>query len=181
MDGEPRLADSHRLLTLKEKFHDKQYRDGYVASHTRTVLAQQMRNFRGRLSQVDFAEQLGKQKTVIARLENPAYGGWSLRTMLEIARKLNVAVFVRFVDFPTFLNYSGNLSDEALRPAPYKEETIATLVEEEKQHARDMELRELFEAPETNQAGQRRDETTRTETTEGGKLQDGVVLTFDAA
>jgi hypothetical protein len=129
MDGEPRLADSHRLSSLKGKFHDEQYRDGYVAAHTRRVLAEQMRNFRGKLSQAEFAEQLEKQKTVIARLENPAYGGWSLRTMLEIARKLNVAVFVRFVDFPTFLKYTGDLSDTALHPMPYEEQAVDAAID----------------------------------------------------
>ena len=41
-----------------------------------------MRNFRGQLPQADFAAKIGKQKTVVGRLEKPAYGGWSLRTML---------------------------------------------------------------------------------------------------
>src|SRR5271169_4970406 len=113
------LAASHRLHSLTEKFRDKQYREGYVAAHTRGVLARQMRNFRGNLSQAEFAEKLGKQKTVVGRLENPAYGGWSLRTMLEIARKEAVAVLVRFVDFPTFLKYSGDISDRALHPKSY--------------------------------------------------------------
>jgi|SRR6516162_892031 hypothetical protein len=122
MDGELHLANSRRLSSLTEKFHNKQYRDGYVAAHTRRVLAEQMRNFRGSLSQADFAEKLGKQKTVIGRLENPAYGGWSVRTMFEIARKLNVAVFARFVDFPTFLKYTNDLSDGALNPTPYEPE-----------------------------------------------------------
>lgn len=105
MNGERDLAASpRRLQSLAEKFHDKQYRDAYVGAHNRGVLAQQMHNFRGALSQADYAAKIGKQKTVIGRLENPAYGGWSLRTMLEIARKENVAVLVRFVDLPTFLN-----------------------------------------------------------------------------
>jgi hypothetical protein len=121
MDDGPDLADSHRLLTLAAKFRDKRYRDGYVAAHTRSVLARQMRNFRGDLSQAEFAEKIGKQKTMVARLENPAYGGWSVRTMLEIARNLNVAVIARFVDFPTFLNFTDDMSDDALRPQEYNE------------------------------------------------------------
>lgn len=127
MDGGHDPAPSRRLLSLAEKFRDKQYRDGYVASHTRGVLAQQMRNFRGDLPQAEYAEKIGKQKTVIGRLENPGYAGWSLRTMLEVARKEDVAVIIRFVDFPTFLKYSGDLSDEALHPVPYDAEVIDDL------------------------------------------------------
>jgi hypothetical protein len=114
-----KAAASRRLASLAEKFHDKQYRDSYVASHNRGVLAQQMRNFRGDQSQADYAEKLGRQKTVVGRLENPSYAGWSLRTMLEVARKENVAVLVRFVDFPTFMEFTGDLSENALRPAMY--------------------------------------------------------------
>jgi hypothetical protein len=119
MDGGLDPADSRRLARLAEKFHDKQYRDSYVASHTRGVLAQQMRNFRGDLSQAEYADKIGKQKTVIGRLQNPGYAGWSLRTMLEIAGKENVAVLVRFVDFPTFLGFTDDLSDESLHPRAY--------------------------------------------------------------
>ena len=51
MNGEPFLADSRRLRSLRDKFLDKQYRDGYVAAQGRRVLAEQMRNFRGDRSQ----------------------------------------------------------------------------------------------------------------------------------
>ena len=124
MDGERGLVASHRFPRLAEKFHDKRYRDGYVAAHTRGVLARQMRNFRGQMSQSDFATKIGKQKTVVGRLENPAYGGWSLRTMLEFARKQDVAVLVRFVDFPTFLGFTDDMSDESLHPQAYDQDEI---------------------------------------------------------
>jgi hypothetical protein len=128
MDGERGLVASPRILSLVEKFHDKRYRDGYVAAHTRGVLARQMRNFRGERSQADFAAKIGKQKTVVARLENPAYGAWSLRTMLELAREENVAVLVRFVDFPTFLGFTNDMSDESLHPRAYDEREVNQLI-----------------------------------------------------
>jgi hypothetical protein len=153
MDGGRDLAASRRLASLTEKFHDKQYRDSYVASHNRGVLAQQMRNFRGDLSQADYAEKTGKQKTVIGRLESPAYAGWSLRTMLDIARKEDVAVIVRFVDFPTFLKYSGDLSDEALRPAPYDTATIEGLAQQAEAYTNSRALMALFSEAPSQQKG----------------------------
>jgi hypothetical protein len=140
MDGERGHADSRRLSDLTEKFNDKRYRDGYVAAHTRSVLARQMRNFRNDHSQADFGSEIGKRQTVVSRLESAAYGGWSLRTMLEIARKLNVAVFCRFVDFPTFLKLSDDLSGRALRPAPYEEAEINAFLARELE--REMEAAE---------------------------------------
>jgi hypothetical protein len=112
-------VDSHRLMRLAQKMHHKGYRDGYVVAHTRQVLAKQMREFRGTMPQTEFAELLDKRQTVVSRLENPNYSGWTLGTLLEIASKLDVAVFVRFVDFPTFLKYTGVQTENAMRPAAY--------------------------------------------------------------
>jgi hypothetical protein len=114
-----------------DKFRNKRYRDGYVAAHTREVLAKQMREFRGDQSQSAFAQEMGKRQTVISRLENPSYIGWTLSTMFEIARKRNVAVFVRFVDFPTFLKLSEDMSDSALHPKSYDEDHMENRVKEE--------------------------------------------------
>ena len=122
--NEPSLVYSHRLVRLAEKMHDKGYRDGYVAAHNRQVLAKQMREFRGEKSQTDFAQKIDKRQTIVSRLENPNYSGWTLGTLFEIASKLDVAVFVRFVDFPTFLKYTGNQSESALHPAQYDQQQV---------------------------------------------------------
>ncbi len=39
--------------------------------------------------------------------------------MFDIARKRNVAVVARFVDFPTFFRVTSDLSDNAIAPRPY--------------------------------------------------------------
>ena len=124
MSQELNHAGSHRLTRLAEKMHDKEYRDGYVAAHTRQVLAKQVREFRGDKSQTEFADLIEKKQTVVSRLENPGYSGWTLKTLFEIAAKLNVAVFVRFVDFPTFLKYSGEQSEPAFHPASYDKDSV---------------------------------------------------------
>lgn len=120
-------ATSRRLRRLAEQMRDKRYRDAYVASHTRQMLARQMRKFRGGMSQAEFAGTIGKRQTIISRLENPDYSGWTLRTLFEVAKAINVAVFVRFVDFPTFLHYSDDLSASALHPASYSGDALDEL------------------------------------------------------
>ena len=124
-------VDSHRLVRLAEKMHDKRYRDGYVATHTRQVLAKQMREFRGHRPQTEFADLIDKRQTMVSRLENPNYSGWTLGTLFEIASKLNVAVFVRFVDFPTFLKYSGIQTATAFHPAAYDAQQVDDFAEAE--------------------------------------------------
>ena len=145
---------SHRFNRLADQMRDKRYRDSYVASHARRTLAQQMRKLRGDDSQASFAEKVSKRQTIISRLENPSYSGWSLRTMLEVAQALDIAVFIRFVDFPTFLKYSGDLSDNALRPAPYGEEAIGEMAKGEERRARESALKALFSEPPKQAGGQ---------------------------
>jgi hypothetical protein len=131
MNDEHIPANSLRLVVLAQKMADKAYRDAYVASHTRRFLAKQMREFRGDLSQGEFGRRLGKPQTIVSRLEDPGYSGWSLRTVLETAASLNVAAFVRFVDFPTFLKYTLDMSENAMRPHSYDPSAINEMVADE--------------------------------------------------
>src|ERR1700720_859326 len=124
MDNELNRVDSHRVVRLAEKFHNKEYRDAYVESHTRRFLAHQMRKFRGEKSQVEFGEILNKRQTVVWRLEDPNYSGWSLRTLFQVAQKLNVAAVARFVDFQTFLRFTNDTSKGALNPRSYDEARV---------------------------------------------------------
>jgi hypothetical protein len=127
------LVASHRIMRLIEKMGDKRYRHGYVAAHTRDMLAKQMREFRGEISQTEFAEKLDKRQTMVSRLENPSYVGWTLSTMFEIARKLDVAVFVRFVDFASFLT----LAESALHPCSHDDKQLETLLSDQSDVQRD--------------------------------------------
>src|SRR5262249_36211598 len=119
MNGERHGADSPRLHSLVEKFRDKAYRDSYIASHTRRFLARQVRKFRGNKSQSEFGKLIDKRQTVVSRLEDPKYGKWTLQTLFDVAAKLNVAVIVRFVDIPTYLKNTQDMSESASLPATY--------------------------------------------------------------
>lgn len=82
-------------------------------------LANQLASLQGEMSQKEFGQLLGKPQPIVSRLQNPDYGKYSLQTLLEIASKLDVALLVRFVDYPTFLKVTSDFSDEALRPASF--------------------------------------------------------------
>jgi hypothetical protein len=124
MDGERLGADSPRSVRLAQRMDSKAYRHSYVASHTRQFLARQMREFRGGQAQTEFGNKIGKQQTVVSRLEDPNYGKWTLQTLFDVARSLDVAVLVRFVDFPTFLRSTRDMSDTAAHPAPYDQAAV---------------------------------------------------------
>ena len=135
----PNASSRSRIARLVAKLRDGSYRDSYVRSHTKQFLARQMRAFRGDKSQKEFAEVLGVSQSMVSeRLENPNYGKWNLQSLFNVAAKLNVAVFVRFVDFETFLKLSEDMSDSDVRPAEYDQKTLDEL-------SRGQELRAVFE------------------------------------
>jgi hypothetical protein len=120
----PEDADSHRFVQLAPKLADKAYRDGYVATHLRTWLADQVRALRGSMSQKEFGKLIGKHRTVVSRLENPDNGKLTIETLLNVASKLDIALVVRFVDYPTFLAATNDFSEAALHPAHYDQLAI---------------------------------------------------------
>jgi hypothetical protein len=128
MAAERHPADSHRIPSLVEKFRNRRYRHSYVASHTRRFLARQMRKFRGEKSQSEFGHLIDKQQTVVSRLEDSAYGKWTLQTLFDVAEKLDLAVIVRFVDHATFLRFTENMTDQATVPSAYNQDALDELL-----------------------------------------------------
>lgn len=96
-------VDAEIVKRLREKFKDKDYRTSYINAHTKNSLAAQLRELRGDKSQQAFADEIGRTQTVVARLENPSYGKWSLSTILDIAAVLDKAVVVKFMEHDDYL------------------------------------------------------------------------------
>ncbi len=61
-----------------------------------------IRNERG-LSQKDLAELAKTHQSVIARLEDANYQGYSIKTLTRVARALGSKLFVEFYDSPQYL------------------------------------------------------------------------------
>lgn len=87
------------------KFLSKAYRDGYLETNVREGIGYQIQALRSKfaLSQAQFAEKTGKKQSTISRLENTEYGKVSVQTLIEIAQSLDIALIVRFADYPSFL------------------------------------------------------------------------------
>jgi transcriptional regulator with XRE-family HTH domain len=106
---------------LTSEFQEKRFRDSYLSRHLKVFLAAQIRALRGDLSQTEFGELLGKPQSVVSRLEKQSYGKVNLQTLLDIATKLDIGLIVRFVNFSTFLKWTSDFSQEALKPSAYSE------------------------------------------------------------
>ena len=131
MDAEHHSADSHRISRLAKKMADKDYRHSYVASYNRQFLSRQMREFRGDSSQTEFGMAIDKQQTVVSRLEDPNYGKWTLQTLFDVAAKLDIAVVVRFTNFPTFLRTTDDRSSSAISPSSYDQKVVDNFAREQ--------------------------------------------------
>ena len=101
-------------------FDSQGFRTTYMTHRTKGFLADQIRQLRGNRSQRAFGELIGKPQSVVSRLENEEYGKLTLQTLLDIAEKLDIALEVRFVDYPTFIRGIRGASRN-LAPAGYDE------------------------------------------------------------
>jgi transcriptional regulator with XRE-family HTH domain len=109
---------------LAKALSNKRFRHSFMARQLKLFLAEQIRALRGDLTQAQFGVRIGKPQSVVSRLEKQADRQISIQTLIDIAERLDIAVIVRFVDFPTFLRYTEDYSDAALSPASYRQEAI---------------------------------------------------------
>jgi transcriptional regulator with XRE-family HTH domain len=102
---------------------DKEFRDAYVDEHVRSTVAHQLRCLRRArgLTQRQLAKVLDKPPSVISRLENLSYGKLTVQTLLDIARRLDVALVIKFAGFQEFLNAYADLSPKSLTVPNYDE------------------------------------------------------------
>jgi transcriptional regulator with XRE-family HTH domain len=109
---------------MLEDFADKDFRDAFVEENIKTGLALQIRALRekAQLSQPALAKMAGKTQSVISRLEDPNYGKFTIRTLLDLAQAFDVALLVKFVSFSKLVTEVKDLSPAALAVKPYNEE-----------------------------------------------------------
>ena len=102
---------------------DREYREAYVEGHVKSYIPYQLRAIREklRLTQKAFAERIGKPQSVVSRLENTEYGKVTVQTLLDIARRLDIALVVKFASFREFLAAYADLSADAMAVEPYSE------------------------------------------------------------
>ena len=110
---------THRWAT--HRLDNQEFRTSYMAHGLRAYLADQIRALRGNRSQREFGRLIGKPQSVVSRLENEDYGKLTLQTLLDIAEKLDIALIVRFADFPTFLRTIADAAPESMAPAGYED------------------------------------------------------------
>jgi transcriptional regulator with XRE-family HTH domain len=109
---------------VKEDLHRKDYRDAFVEESVKTGIAFQTRALRldAGWSQKELGKKAGKPQNVISRIEDPDYGNFTIRTLLDLASAFDVALLVRFVSFGQLIQQFKDVSLKALAVPNFEKE-----------------------------------------------------------
>ncbi len=107
---------------LKEKFRDKEYRDGFVSEGIFSRLPLKIRALREQchLSQKQLGEKTGVAQAWVSKLEDPNYGKLTLTTLLRLASAFDVGLEVDFVPFSKVLDDALSPSQESFKVASFE-------------------------------------------------------------
>lgn len=105
-------------LNLEQELKNPEFKNAYIDAASGLQVATSIRDLRGKLSQEGFAGLCGLTQSMVARLENEDYGGWSYKTLLNIARVNNRKLEIKFTELlaaqPDYKEVAEKLA-EALR------------------------------------------------------------------
>ena len=140
-------VDFPRISKLASEMSDPRFRASYFVTRLKMFVADQIRALRGHRSQAEFGRMIGKPQSVVSRLENETYGQVALQTLIDIANKIDVALLIRFVDWPTFLRATSEFTMSTIAPRPYAEDAIEAFARESDANVPRSEFMRLFAAP----------------------------------
>jgi len=107
-----------------ENLRDKEFRGQFIDEHINVGIAFQIRSLRNRLNlkQSELAELLGVKQPLVSSRENPNYGKYTLNTLKDLAKAFDVGLLVRFVPFSTLIDWTVDLTSDAIAPPSFNEE-----------------------------------------------------------
>ena len=85
-----KTKDTDFKLYLDEKLKDKTWAKEFEEEYEKTRIAVEIAELREKqgLTQAALAERVGTTQSVIARLENPNYGNYTIRMLSRVAKAL---------------------------------------------------------------------------------------------
>ncbi len=88
--GKTKTKDTDFKLYLDEKLKDKTWAKEFEEEYEKTRIAVEIAGLREKrgLTQAALAKRVGTTQSVIARLENPNYGNYTLRMLSRVAKAL---------------------------------------------------------------------------------------------
>lgn len=114
-----------KLMTTK--FKNSEYRKAFVKQNIFSSVAHQIqliREHRG-WSQKDLAEKIGTKQSAVSRLEDPAYGKYSISTLFKLADAFDLGLQIKFVSWATLTKEVDEWTSEKAVELPYEDEINA--------------------------------------------------------
>jgi transcriptional regulator with XRE-family HTH domain len=102
--------------SLREEFHDKEYRHAYADESLSTYIATQIKVLREQrhLTQRELAERAGMAQPRIAVMEDINYSSWSISTLRRLAQAFDIRLSVKFENFSSLIPEIETLGRDAL-------------------------------------------------------------------
>lgn len=118
------MTIANKREQIRQSLGDPEYRHQFVEEEINVGIAFQIRSLRGRqdLTQVKLAELIDVKQSLISQWENPNYGKYTLGTLKELAKAFDVGLLVRFVPFNMLVDWTINLTSDAIAPPNFSEE-----------------------------------------------------------
>jgi len=116
------------LDSLKNRFHQKEFRDSFIAEHVGTKLAMQIRKLREDRcwSQADLAERAGMKQSRISDLEDPNYAKYTMSTIRRLAAAFDVAFDFHFESYGHSLEIAARVDDSKLSVCSFDSDLFFT-------------------------------------------------------
>lgn len=110
--------------SLREEFHDKEYRHAYADESLNTYIATQIKVLREQreLTQKQLADLAGMAQPRIAVLEDINYSSWSINTLRRLAEAFDVRLSVKFETFSSLIPEIETFSKESLERVPFDQD-----------------------------------------------------------
>jgi transcriptional regulator with XRE-family HTH domain len=99
------------------RMDNEEYRHSFLEEMVKGWIVHQIRALRDHRgwTQQELGDRCKKPQSTIARLEDRDYGGCSVNTLLKLACAFDVALEIKFVNWPTFIDGTRDLSVNAMR------------------------------------------------------------------
>jgi transcriptional regulator with XRE-family HTH domain len=127
---------------LINELKNKQYRDAFVSAHVDIGIPHQIRILREQRewTQQKLADRTGWKQAWIAKIENPNYTGFSLKTLKKLASAFDVAVIVRFVPISNLVKWELEISPESLQAVSFEKDPYFKEISQEKRSVANVAL-----------------------------------------
>lgn len=122
--GKQNVLISKSMESTFSRLESKRARDAFVAAELVNSIASQIRILRQQRgwSQKELAEKLGTTQGVVSRLEDPSYGRFSIKTLLELGSIFDVSIIAKFLPFSQAVPATWDTSREALEADSFDED-----------------------------------------------------------